>query len=101
MMDPKELINYLGLGTGGGLLFWIAWKFIFRNAADQSALAVISGNFEFMAKSLREQLEEQSARIDELEADQKVLREENRKLLAENVELRAENSRLRYEGVNG
>lgn len=97
MIDPKEIINYLGLGTGGGLLFWLAWKFVFRSGAEQTALATISGNFEMMAKNLREQLEEQAARIDELELEVNEVRKENRKLRRENAELREENRRLRYE----
>lgn len=104
MIDPKELINYLGLGTGGGLLFWLAWKFVFRSGAEQTALATISGNFELMAKNLREQLEDQSAKIDELEAgmlklsgEVKTLRKENHALKAENAKLREENQRLKYE----
>lgn len=96
-MDPKDLINYLGLSGGGALLFWLAWKFVFRNATDQSALATISSNFELMAKNLREQLEEHDAKIDGLEAEVKSLRNENRILRAENLKLREENHRLKYE----
>lgn len=97
MIDPKELINYLGLSTGGGFLFWLAWKFVFRSGAEQTALATISGGFESMAKNLREQLEEMSARIDDLEGELKAVRKENRELREENRELRAENQRLKYE----
>lgn len=97
MIDVKEIINYLGLGTGGSLMFWLAWKFIFRSGAEQTALATISGNFEMMAKNLREQLEEQAARIDELELEVEAVRKENRQLRKENAELREENRRLRYE----
>lgn len=97
MIDPKEIINYLGIGTGGSFLFWLAWKIVFRNGTDQSALSVISGNFELMAKNLREQLAEQSARIDDLDLELKSVREENRKLRNENSDLRDENRRLRYE----
>lgn len=96
-MDPKELINYLGLGTGGGFLFWIAWKFAFRTGAEQTALASIATNFELMNKNLREQLEEQISRIDGLEVEVKTLRKENRILRDENAQLREENRKLKYE----
>lgn len=100
MIDPKEIINYLGLTGGGGLLFWLAWKFVFRNATDQTALATISSNFELMAKNLREQLEEHDKKIDGLETEVQALRKENRILRAENLKLREENHRLKYEELN-
>lgn len=97
MIDPKEIINYLGLGTGGGLLFWLAWKFVFRNGAEQTALATISGNFEMMAKNLREQLEEQNAKIDKLELEVEEVRKKNLKLRMENARLTEELNRLKFE----
>lgn len=96
-MDPKELINYLGLGTGGGFLFWIAWKFVFRTAAEQTTLGTIATNFDAMSRSLNEQLEKQIARIDDLEVEVKTLRKENRILRDENAQLREENRKLKYE----